>query len=153
MAYPWAAPSHVKSYQITRFKHTIQNPSLEVKEKGWLEVYPAKMKEEEVPTINETREIKEVITEKDETKPPKRYSPASILSELEKRNLGTKATRANILETLYDRNYISNQKSIEATTLGIHLIKSLKKHSPVIIDEALTREIEDDMEIIEKVKS
>ena len=38
--------------------------------------------------------------EKDETKPPRRFSPASIISELEKAGLGTKATRANILETL-----------------------------------------------------
>lgn len=125
---------------------------LEIKEKGWLEIYPAKMKEEEIPTINGNYEIEEVVTEEDATKPPRRYSPASILSELEKRNLGTKATRANILETLYDRKYITDQKSIQATPLGIHLINSLKKHSPIIIDEKLTREIEEEMEDLQKSK-
>jgi len=89
-----------------------------------------------------------VIIEEDQTNPPKRYSQASIVRELEKRGLGTKATRASILETLYKRNYITDQKSIKATTLGIHLIDSLEKHSPIIIDEKLTKEIEEDMEIM-----
>jgi DNA topoisomerase I len=85
------------------------------------------------------------------TQPPKRYSPASILSELEKRNLGTKATRANILDTLYDRDYIKD-KSIKATELGIRLISSLHKYSPIIIDENLTRNIEKEMDSIRASK-
>jgi len=84
-------------------------------------------------------------TEEKETQPPKRYSQASILSELEKRNLGTKATRAAILDTLYDRGYI-REKSIEATPLGISLINTLEKYSPIIIDEDLTKELQDKMD-------
>jgi DNA topoisomerase-1 len=89
--------------------------------------------------------------EEKETKPPRRYSPASIISELEKRNLGTKATRANIIETLYNRNYIK-ERSIMATELGIQLINTLEKYSPIIIDEQLTREIEKDMDNIRNSK-
>ena len=120
---------------------------MEVLKSGWMNVYPAKMEEKEIEDMNGEVKIEKVKIEEKETKPPKRYSPASILSELEKRNLGTKATRANILETLYKRNYIKD-KSIKATELGIKLIESLKKHSPIIIDENLTREIEKDMDII-----
>ncbi len=61
------------------------------------------------------------------------------------------STRANILETLYNRNYIKD-KSIKATELGIRLIDSLEKHSPIIIDEKLTREIEKDMDKIRSSK-
>jgi DNA topoisomerase-1 len=61
------------------------------------------------------------------------------------------STRANIIETLYDRNYIKD-KSIHATTLGIRLIDSLKKYSPIIIDEKLTRDIETEMENIRSSK-
>jgi DNA topoisomerase I len=124
---------------------------MEVLEKGWMNVYPVKMEEKEIKDMNGNAEVEKVKIEEKETKPPKRYSPASILRELEKRNLGTKATRANILETLYNRNYIK-EKSIQATELGIRLIDSLKKHSPVIIDEKLTREIEKDMDIIRNSK-
>jgi len=122
-----------------------------INKSGWMEVYPVKMEEKEIVDMNGPVTIQEVNIEEKETKPPKRFSPASIVSELEKRNLGTKATRANILETLYNRNYIKD-RSIKATELGIRLIDSLEKHSPVIIDEKLTREIEKDMDNIRASK-
>jgi len=122
-----------------------------IRKKAWMEIYPSKLKENEIPDLNgEVKIIKSRIEEK-QTQPPKRYSPASIISQLEKRNLGTKATRSSILETLYDRGYIKD-KSIEATPLGISLIDSLEKHSPIIIDEALTRSFENQMESIKEAK-
>ncbi len=120
---------------------------MEVLKEGWMKVYPAKIEEKEIKDMNGKVKIEKVKIEEKETQPPKRYSPASIITELEKRNLGTKSTRSNIIETLYNRNYIKD-RSIKATELGIRLIDSLNKHSPVIIDEKLTREIEKDMDII-----
>ena len=122
-----------------------------IRKKAWLEIYPSKLKEEQVPDINGQREILDVRNEEKETQPPKRYSPASIVSELEKRNLGTKATRSNIIDTLYNRNYIKDQQ-IKATPLGISLIDTLEKYSPVIIDEKLTEDFEQDMEKIQKLE-
>ena len=84
---------------------------LGIAKKGWVEVYPIIIKENEIPDMDGDAEIKKSVIEEKMTQPPKRYSPASIISELEKRNLGTKATRANILETLYQRGYIK-EKSI-----------------------------------------
>jgi DNA topoisomerase-1 len=124
----------------------------EIKVKGWMEIYPSTLKEKEVRDMNGKSDILKVEIEKDETKPPKRFSPASIISELEKRGLGTKATRANILETLYDRSYITDQKSIRATAIGMNLIETLEKHSPIIIDENLTKSMENDMESIRLTK-
>ena len=118
-----------------------------VKNKGWMEIYPTKIIEKALPDANGEIKIGKSRTEEKETQPPHRYSPASILSELEKRNLGTKATRAAILETLYDRGYV-REKSIEATPLGISLISTLEKYSPIIIDEELTRNFEKDMDAI-----
>lgn len=66
--------------------------------------------------------------------------------------MGTKATRASILETLYSRGYIQDQ-SIKATPLGVSLIETLEKHSPVIVDEALTRDFEKEMDLILQAKS
>lgn len=122
---------------------------MEIKKKGWLDIYKAKMNEKEIPTINGDVLITEQRTEEKMTQPPRRYTPASIISELEKRNLGTKATRSSIIQTLYDRNYIKGQ-NIEATQLGISLIETLKKYSPIIIDEKLTRKFEKEMEIIQE---
>ena len=124
---------------------------MEILKKGWMEVYPAKMEEKEIKDMNGRVKIEKVKIEEKQTQPPRRYSPASIISELEKRNLGTKATRAGIIETLYSRNYIKDRQ-IKATELGIRLIESLKKHSHIIIDEKLTREIEKEMEVIRSSK-
>ena len=120
--------------------------------KSWMEIYPTKLKEEEIPDMEGKAEIINSEIVQKETQPPKRYSPASIISELEKRNLGTKATRSSIVETLYDRGYVEGQ-SIQATPLGISLINTLDKYSPIIIDEKLTREFELDMDNIQRIKS
>ena len=118
-----------------------------IRKKSWLEIYPSKLKETEIPDMNGKVKITDTKTEQKETQPPKRYSPASIISQLEKKNLGTKATRSTILETLYDRGYVQG-KSIEATPLGISLIETLEKYSPIIIDEKLTRHFEQKMDSI-----
>jgi DNA topoisomerase I len=115
------------------------------KEKNWAAVYPCNLKEKEVPTINGPVDIKEIKIEEKMTQPPSRYNSASLVKELEKRNIGTKSTRSNILETLYSRGYIKEQ-IIEVTPLGKKIVETLEKYSPVILDEQLTRDFELDME-------
>ncbi|QQG39186.1 MAG: DNA topoisomerase I [Candidatus Woesearchaeota archaeon] len=124
-------------------------------EKGWHKFYEPflMLKEEELPKLKEKQElnVKEIKLHEDQTKPPKRYTPASIIKELEKRNLGTKATRAEIVQTLYDRNYAADEQ-VKATELGIKTIETLQKYSPQILDEELTRDFELDMEEIQDGK-
>ncbi|MBI3052150.1 DNA topoisomerase I [Candidatus Woesearchaeota archaeon] len=121
-------------------------------EKGWHLFYGqyAKMKEEELPKISKGDHIrnKGIDMHDRETQPPKRYTPASIIRELEKKNLGTKATRSEIIETLYKRGYIQGQ-ALEATDLGIQTVTTLGKYCPEIIDEELTRHFELEMEEIQ----
>ena len=119
--------------------------------KGWLALYPIKILESKIPDVNGKIRIADSRIQEKETQPPKRFSPASLITELEKRNLGTKATRASILDTLYQRGYVQGQ-SITATPLGISLIETLEKHSPIIIDEALTRDFEKEMDSIQTLK-
>ena len=123
-----------------------------IRKKAWMEVYPSKLKEQEIPDVEGEVKIIKVRTEEKQTLPPKRYSPASIVSELEKRNLGTKSTRASIIETLYSRGYVK-ERSMEATPLGMSLISTLEKYSPIIIDEKLTRELGKETEMISEAKT
>jgi DNA topoisomerase-1 len=122
-----------------------------IKEKHWLAVYPNKIKDEMIPTLEGEVEVLEIRIEEKQTKPPARYNPSSLVRELEKRNLGTKATRANIIETLYNRGYIK-EKAIEITPLGKNVTKTLHKYSPEILEETLTREFEEEMEKVSKSK-
>jgi len=125
---------------------------LKILEKGWTNVYPATLEEKSVPTLNGPVNIHETKFEEKETQPPKRYTPTSLITTLEKKNLGTKATRSMIIDTLFNRGYLDG-RSIKATPLGMKLIESLEKYSPIIIDENLTRQLEEEMEKILDAKS
>ncbi|MBW3019121.1 DNA topoisomerase I [Candidatus Woesearchaeota archaeon] len=108
-----------------------------------------KLEETELPElkIKDKVDIKDILFKEDETKPPKRYTPASLIKELEKQGLGTKATRADIVDTLAKREYITGE-SINVTELGMETIKILEKYCEKIVDTALTRMFEDRMEEI-----
>tara|TARA_Y100000310_G_scaffold339280_1_gene431513 strand:- start:20671 stop:22818 length:2148 start_codon:yes stop_codon:yes gene_type:complete len=121
-------------------------------EPGWHTYYGrfAKFKEEELPKTQEGDEVKvkKITLDEKETQPPKRYTPASIIKQMESLNIGTKSTRAAIVDALAERNYISGT-SLEATGLGIKTIDTLKKYCPDIIDVKLTKDIELDLEKIQ----
>lgn len=124
-------------------------------EKGWHEFYfpYLSLKEQELPDLEKGQELKVIkinLLDK-ETQPPKRYTPASIIKELEKRELGTKATRSAIVDILYQRHYILNE-SIQATNLGIKTIETLEKFCSEIVDEELTRHFEQEMNDIQSRK-
>lgn len=124
-------------------------------EPGWHTLYGkyADFKEEEIPEMKEGDEIKvkKIYDEEKQTQPPKRYTQASIIKKMESLKLGTKSTRAMIVETLYDRAYVKNQP-IEATELGMRIVDTLDKYSPEVLDEKLTSTFEKEMDQIEKGK-
>ncbi|MEM2137965.1 MAG: DNA topoisomerase I [Candidatus Anstonellaceae archaeon] len=120
-------------------------------EPGWFAIYEpyVKLDEKSLPPFSEGEHVAlssfQVLEKK--TQPPKRYTPASIVSELEKLGLGTKATRATIVETLFKRGYLDGT-SIKVTPFGLAVFDSLSKFAPEILDEELTRGIEEEMEKI-----
>jgi len=118
---------------------------------GWFEIYAPYVKLEEItlPEFSEGEHVPLTLFKIDEkkTQPPKRYTAASIISELEKRGLGTKATRAAIVDTLFRRGYVDG-KSIAATPFGMAVYELLSKSAPEIMDEELTHSIEEEMEKI-----
>ena len=122
---------------------------------GWQSWYlPYSIKKDiELPLLN----VGEVYAEEtrfkaDETKPPKRYTPASVIKALEKENLGTKATRANIIEILRDRGYIQGTP-INVTNLGLKVIDTFSKYAPQILSKELTRKFEEAMDQIRENKT
>src|SRR5512136_222956 len=88
-----------------------------------------------------------VDSEEKETKPPARYNEASLIRELEKRGLGTKSTRADIIAILYDRKYIYG-KQITVNQLGEHIIDTLRQYCEPITSEDLTRRFENELQEI-----
>ncbi len=125
-----------------------------VTDPGWLGFYDyTKLEERELPAFKKGSKLPVSGTDMKEmqTQPPRRYSKATLLSELEKRNLGTKATRASIIDTLFKRNYIEGT-SIKVTKFGMSVYEALEKNCKMIVDEDTTKRLEDDMEEISRGK-
>lgn len=79
-----------------------------------------------------------------QTEPPARYSQGKLIQEMEKRGLGTKSTRASIIDTLYERRYFKNDP-IEPSQLGMAIIDALTTYAPRITSPDMTAELEQDM--------
>ncbi len=118
-------------------------------EAGWTALYGKYAARDEtiLPDIKigDTLPVKKVSQLEKETQPPPRYSQGSVLKEMEQRGLGTQATRAGILQILYNRGYVIN-RSIEVTELGMHLSDILENSIPDIVSEKLTRHFEQECE-------
>ena len=119
---------------------------------GWLHFYGPYARSEEVtlPKIDEgqTVTVKRVIVEDKFTKPPPRYNPGSLLRKMEETGIGTKATRADIIQTLYNRRYIRDERMI-VTDLGFQVLEVLERYCPDVVSIKLTRELEERMDKIQ----
>ena len=118
---------------------------------GWTAIYNyVRFKESELPKLSKDQTVKvlELLPSEGKTQPPKRYTPATIVRELERKALGTKATRAEIVDTLLKRGYASGE-SIELTELGASIVETLESYCSRILDEALTRHFERDVEAVQ----
>jgi len=119
---------------------------------GWQKFYEPYVRTEEVllPSLQEGEKVKvrEVLLSDKFTQPPNRYNPGSLLRKMEKVRIGTKSTRADILQILYDRKYTKNER-IEMTDLGFEVLDTLKNYCPAIVSVELTRDLEERMERIQ----
>ncbi len=122
------------------------------KERGWYAIYAPYVKEKHdiLPEVEKGEEVKNkgIDVEEKETQPPKRYTQSSLLKELEKNGLGTKATRASIIETLFKRNYVTGNKALKCTAFGLKTVEVLRKQCEEIVSVQLTRHFEQELEEI-----
>jgi DNA topoisomerase-1 len=119
---------------------------------GWIDFYKpyARFEDVNLPAVSKGAHVKFLSVKAVEkfSQPPPRYNPSSLLHEMETVEIGTKATRAEIVETLFRRGYMNGDK-IKATPLGIQIVEVLEKYCPRVLNVALTRELEEMMSNIE----
>ena len=116
-------------------------------EAGFREAYPYGLKrDEQLPALAEgdTVDVHDIKLEAKQTEPPARYSQGKLVQEMEKRGLGTKSTRASIIERLYAVKYLKNDP-IEPSQLGMAIIDALHEFAPRITTPDMTAELDDDM--------
>jgi DNA topoisomerase-1 len=123
---------------------------------GWLTAYKpyAQTKEDKVPHLTEGQKIdvKRVLLKKNSTRPPPRYNPGSLLAKMEKEGIGTKATRAAIIQTLGDRKYVESTGSFTVSELGVQVTEILSKYCPAVLSPQLTGKLEEQMDEIQQGK-
>lgn len=122
---------------------------------GWTSLYTPYMRSKEVllPELNmgQIIPVTKLSTRRNYTKPSSRFTSTSLIRRMEDEGIGTKATRSNIVDTLYRRGYIRSQK-ITITDLGSNVIETLGEYSPDIIDVQLTKSLEGKLDEIQSGK-
>jgi DNA topoisomerase-1 len=85
------------------------------------------------------------------TKPPARYSEASLVKALEEQGIGRPSTYASIIHTLVYRNYVLRDRGyFTATELGIKICNLLMEYFKKIMDIGFTAAMEEELDSIEE---
>ncbi|TLM81643.1 MAG: DNA topoisomerase, partial [Actinobacteria bacterium] len=117
---------------------------------GFRAAYHYGLKKDEVlPALDEGASVDFLgaTSEEKQTQPPSRFSQGTLIQEMEKRGLGTKATRHAIIERLYEVGYAQNDPA-EPTSLGRAVIDALTSFAPRITTPEMTAELDAEMDDI-----
>jgi len=107
---------------------------------GFRAIYPYGLrKDEHLPALAEGDQVAFLGAElkAKQTQPPARFSQGKLIQEMEKLGLGTKATRHDIIQTLYDRKYVQNDP-VEPTFKGRSVIEALSTYASEITTPEMT---------------
>jgi len=85
------------------------------------------------------------------TKPPPRYTEASLVRALEKEGIGRPSTYAPIISTIQDRGYVQREgRQLHPTELGVLVTDKLVRHFPDIMDIKFTSGMEENLDKVEE---
>ncbi|HYE68290.1 MAG TPA: type I DNA topoisomerase, partial [Anaerovoracaceae bacterium] len=121
---------------------------------GYLKVYNNIEEDEEkmLPLIQEGDKpnLLDLQSEQNFTQPPSRYSEASLVKELEDKDIGRPSTYAPIIATLIERKYITrDKKMLKPTDLGFIVTDLMETYFKEIVDAGFTAGMEDKLDDIE----
>lgn len=127
-----------------------------IKFPGWLAVYEEKFDDEEkdeesrmLPPLADGQGLNliELTSEQAFTRPPPRYTEASLVKELEKSGIGRPSTYATIMNKIQSRDYtIKESGRLKPTELGRVIADLLENNFQQIMNIGFTASMEDDLE-------
>jgi len=120
---------------------------------GFNKVWPTSSAEQELPTTQPSQKLAtmDIWPEQHFTKPPARYTEASLIKALEKEGIGRPSTYAPIISTIQERRYVEQRdKKFYSTDLGDVVTDKLDEYFPRIMDIAFTRHMEEQLDKIEE---
>ena len=121
-------------------------------EANWKDIYTYfKEKRKPLPELVEEEkiEVTKITLKEDKTKPPQRYTQGSLIGKMEQLSLGTKSTRHEIINKLYQRKYITFTP-LAPTPTAIAVVESLGDCD--VVKPKMTATLEKDMDLISEGK-
>ena len=125
--------------------------------KIWMQVTDEENKDEPEATLPNLQEEDEVVIDEissagRETKPPNRFSEATLIRELEDLGIGRPSTFASTVKTIQDRDYVWKKGTALVPTLAAFAVTELlKRHFPKLVDFDFTKNMETDLMILLKL--
>ena len=158
--------SQMKSAKIKQVSVTIRNQNSDFRASGKVILFPGYMaayvesndeqndgKETVLPDLekNQSLECKDLKSEEHNTKPPARFTEASLVKELELKGIGRPSTYAMIIETIVKRAYVHKKQSkLTPTFLGLAVTQLLENHFTSLVDSKFTAEMENGLDAISR---
>ncbi|MYW10342.1 type I DNA topoisomerase [Streptomyces sp. SID2563] len=108
-------------------------------------------RERRLPQVTEGDALSadEISVDGHATKPPARYTEASLVKELEEREIGRPSTYASIIGTILDRGYVFKKgTALVPSFLSFAVVNLLEKHFGRLVDYDFTARMEDDLDRI-----
>jgi DNA topoisomerase-1 len=116
---------------------------------GYLRVMPGKEDDVVLPALNvgEILQLQKLDPVQNFTRPPPRYTEASLVKELEKRDIGRPSTYASIISTIQDRGYVKlENKRFHALKMGDIVSERLIESFAELMDYDFTARMEDSLD-------
>lgn len=133
-----------------------------VKFPGFMEVYMEGRDDEEdvmgekfLPVLNQGEDVdlKEMNGTQHFTKPPARYTEASLVKKLESEGIGRPSTYAPTIGTIMARGYVEKEgRALRPTDLAMLVIDLLVANFPRVVDYKFTADMEDKLDDVEEGK-
>lgn len=118
---------------------------------GWRKYYPYyRVSEVTLPPlkVGDSAQVLRVSSTEKKTTPPDRYSQGMLIKKMEDLGLGTKSTRHETIQKLFDRGFVKGARMIEPTESGTAVISALEEHANDITSVKMTSHLETDMDMI-----
>jgi DNA topoisomerase-1 len=108
-------------------------------------------RERRLPSLQEGQALTAVavVAEGHTTKPPARYTEATLVKELEEREIGRPSTYASIIRTILDRGYVFKKgTALVPSWLAFAVVRLLVEHFSWLVDYEFTARMEDRLDEI-----
>jgi len=148
---------------------TILNGQVEFRANGQVIIFPGYMriyvegednpevdlanKERTLPALSEGDSLncRDLTSQPHTTKPPARFTEASLVKNLEANGIGRPSTFASILDTIVRRGYIERDKGkLSPTYLGLAVTQLLENHFTNLVNKEFTAEMEESLDEISR---